>query len=85
MINFGSFAQRNALGQWSNDPSLDHIDHWSNESLSKVDLIDHWSEKGFAWMERHISDIQIRILPMERTLSYFVFYIINVTFHVTLE
>ena len=36
-------------------------------------------------MERHKSDIQIRILPMERTLSYFVFYIINVTFHVTLE
>ena len=85
MINFGSFAQRNALGQWSNDPSLDHIDHWSNESLSRVDLIDHWSENGFAWMERHKSDIQIRILPMERTLSYFVFYIINVTFHVTLE
>ena len=36
-------------------------------------------------MERHKSDIQIRILPMERTLSYFVFYIINVTFQVTLE
>ena len=31
MINFGSFAQRNALDQWSNDSSLDHADQWSDE------------------------------------------------------
>ena len=30
--------------QWSNDPSIDHVDQWSDESLSRVDLIDHWSE-----------------------------------------
>ena len=44
MMNFGSFAQRNALDQWSDDPSLDHADQWSDESLSRVDLIDHWSD-----------------------------------------
>ena len=66
MINFGSFAQRNALG-----PSLDHADQWSDESLSRVDLIDHWSENGFARKERHRSEIQIRILPKERTLSVY--------------
>ena len=70
MINFGSFAQRNALDQWSNDPSLDHADQWSDESLSRVDLIDHWSENGFAWKERHRSEILIRILSKECTLSY---------------
>ena len=69
MINFGSFAQRNALDQWSNDPSLDHADQWSDESLSRVDLIDHWSENGFARKERHRSEIQIRILPKEHTLK----------------
>ena len=81
MINFGFFDQRNALNQWSNDPSLDHADQWSNdpsldhadqwsdESLSRVDLIDHWSENGFARKERHRSEILIRILPKERTLS----------------
>ena len=68
MINFGSFAQRNALDQWSNDPSLDHADQWTDESLSRVDLIDHWSENGFARKERHRSEIQIRILPKEHTL-----------------
>ena len=57
MINFGSFAQRNALDQWSNDPSLDHADQWTDESLSRVDLIDHWSENGFARKERHRSEI----------------------------
>ena len=57
MINFGSFAQRNALDQWSNDPSLDHADQWTDESLSRVDLIDHWSENGFAQKERHRSEI----------------------------
>ena len=41
MINFGSFAPRNALDQWSNDLSLDHADQWSDESVSRVDLIDH--------------------------------------------
>ena len=69
MINFGSFAQRNALGWWSNDPSLDHADQWSDESLSRVDLIDHWSENEFARKERHRSEILIRILPKERILS----------------
>ena len=69
MINFGSFAQRNALDQWSNDPSLDHADQWTDESLSRVDLIDHWSENGFARKERHRSEILIRILSKERTLS----------------
>ena len=69
MINFGSFAQRNALDQWSNDPSLEDTDQWSDESLSRVDFIDHWSENGFARKERHRSEILIRILPKERTLS----------------
>ena len=69
MINFGSFAQRNALDQWSNDPSLDHADQWSNESFSRVDLIDHWSENGFAQKKRHRSEILIRIVPKECTLS----------------
>ena len=69
MINFGSFAQSNALDQWSNDPSLEDTDQWSDESLSRVDFIDHWSENGFAWKERHRSEILIRILPKERTLS----------------
>ena len=69
MINIGSFAQRNTLDQWSNDPSLDHADQWSDESLSRVDLIDHWSENGFARKERHRSENEIRILPKERTLS----------------
>ena len=59
MINFVSFAQRNALDHWSNDPSLDHTDQWFDESLSKVDLIDHWSENGFAWKEHHRSEILI--------------------------
>ena len=68
MINFGSFAQRNALDQWSNDPSLDRADQWSDESLSRVDLIDHWSENRFARKERHRSEILIRILLKERTL-----------------
>ena len=48
MINFGSLTQRNAMNEWSNDPSLDHADQWSDESLSRVDLIDHWSENGFS-------------------------------------
>ena len=69
MINFGSFAQRNAFDQWSNDPSLDHADQLSDESLSRVDLIDHWSENGFARKGRHRSEILIRILPKERTLN----------------
>ena len=69
MINFGSFAQRNALDQWSNDPSLDHADQWTDESLSRVDLIDHWSENGFARKERHRSEILIRILPKEHSLK----------------
>ena len=68
MINFGSFAQSNALDQWPNDLSLDHADQWSDEFLSRVDLIDHWSENGFARKERHRSEILIRILPKERTL-----------------
>ena len=59
MINFVSFAQRNALDHWSNDPSLDHTDQWFDESLSRVDLIDHWSENGFAWKEHHRSEILI--------------------------
>ena len=69
MINFGSCDQRNALDQWSNDPSLDHADQWSDESLSRVDLIDHCSENGFSRKERHRSEILIRILPEERTLE----------------
>ena len=69
MIYFGSFAQRNAFDQWSNDPSLDHADQLSDESLSRVDLIDHWSENGFARKGRHRSEILIRILPKERTLN----------------
>ena len=69
MINFGSFAQRNALNQLPSDPSLDHADQWSDESLSRVDLIDHWSENGFARKERHRSEILIQILPKERTLK----------------
>ena len=68
MINFGSLAQRNALDQWSNDPSLDRADQWSNESLSRVDLIDPWSENGFARKERHRWETLIQILPKERTL-----------------
>ena len=68
MIDFGSFAQSNALDHWPNDPSLDHADQWSDESLSRVDLIDHWSENGFARKERHRSEILIRILQKERTL-----------------
>ena len=71
LINFGSFAQRNALDQWSNDPSLDRADQWSNESLFRVDLIDHWSQNGFARKERHRSEIQIRILIKERTQSVY--------------
>ena len=63
MINFGSFAQRNALDQWSKDPTLDHADQWCDESLFRVDLIDHWSENGFARKERQRSEIQIGILP----------------------
>ena len=70
MINFGSFAQRNALDQQSNDPSLDHAHQWSDEFFSRVDLIDHWSEYGFARKEHHRSEIQIRILPHERTLKF---------------
>ena len=72
MINFGSFAQRNALDQWSNDPSLDHADQWSDESLSRVDLIDHWSENGFARKDNHRSEILIRILPKERTHTFYI-------------
>ena len=53
MINFGSFAQRNALG-----PSLDHADQWSDESLSRVDLIDHWSEMDL--LERNATDQKSR-------------------------
>ena len=68
MIIFGSFAQRNALDQWSNAPSLNHTDHWSDVSLSRVDLIDHWFKNGFARKERHRSEILIWILPKERTL-----------------
>ena len=68
MINFGSFAQSNALDQWPNDLSLDHADQWSDEFLSRVDLIDHWSENGFARKERHRSEILIRIPSKERTL-----------------
>ena len=47
-------AQRNALDQWSNDPSLDHSDQWSDKSLSRMDLIDHWSVNWFARKECHI-------------------------------
>ena len=67
MINFGFFAQRSALDQWSNDPFSDHADQWSDESLSRVDLIDHWSENGFTRKERQRSELLIRILPKERT------------------
>ena len=69
VINFGSFTQRNAPDQWSDDLFADHSDQWSDESLSKVDSIDHLSEKGFARKERHRSEILIRIPPKERTLS----------------
>ena len=72
-MNFPVTAQRNALDQWSNDPSLDHADQWSDESLFRVDLIDHLSEKGFARKERHRSEILIRILPRERTLFLYVY------------
>ena len=68
MINFGSFAQRNAFDQWFNDPSLNHADQWCDDSLSRVDLIDHWSENGFFRKERHRSEILIQILPKERIL-----------------
>ena len=71
MIDVGSFAQRNALDQLSNNPYLDRADQWTDESLSRVDLIDHWSENGFARKERHRSEILIRILPKERTLRFF--------------
>ena len=54
MINFISFAQRNALDHWSNDLSLDHTDQWYDESLSRVDLIDHWSEMDL--LERNTTD-----------------------------
>ena len=54
MINFISFAQRNALDHWSNDLSLDHTDQWFDESLSRVDLIDHWSEMDL--LERNTTD-----------------------------
>ena len=64
---------RNALDQWSNDPSLDRADQWSDESLSRVDLIDHWSENRFARKERHRSEILIRILLKERTLCQITF------------
>ena len=64
MINFGSFAQRNALDQWSNDPSLDHADQWSNESFSRVDLIDHWSENGFATDQKSWSGLSQRNAPL---------------------
>ena len=62
-------AQRVALDQWFNGPSLDHADQWSDESLSRVDLIGHWSENEFARKERHRSKILIRIFPKERTQS----------------
>ena len=75
MINFGSFAQRNALDQWSNDPSLEDTDQWSDESLSIVDFMDHSSENGFARKERHRSEILIRILPKERILSPEIVYL----------
>ena len=71
MIDVGSFAQRNALDQCSNDPYLDRADQWTDESLSRVDLIDHWSKNGFAQKERRRSEILIRILPKERTLRFF--------------
>ena len=71
MIDVGSFAQRNALDQWSNDPYLDRADQWTDESLSRVDLIDHWSKNGFAQKERRRSEILIRILTKERTLRFF--------------
>ena len=55
--------------RWINDPSSDRADQWSNKSLSRVDLINHWSENGFARKEPHRSEILIRILSKERTLS----------------
>ena len=55
--------------RWINDPSSDRADQWSNKSLSRVDLINHWSENGFARKEPHRSEILIRILSNERTLS----------------
>ena len=55
--------------RWINDPSSDRADQWSNKSLSRVDLINHWSENGFARKEPHKSEILIRILSKERTLS----------------
>ena len=72
MIDFRSFIQRNALDQWSNDPSLDHEDQWCNESLSRVDLIDHWSENGFAQKDNHRSEILIWILPKECTHTFYI-------------
>ena len=71
MIDVRSFAQRNALDQWYNDPYLDRADQWTDESLSRVDLIDHWSKNGFAQKERRRSEILIRILTKERTLRFF--------------
>ena len=55
--------------RWINDPSSDRADQWSDKSLSRVDLINHWSENGFARKEPHRSEILIRILSKERTLS----------------
>ena len=69
MINFRSFAQRNGLDQWSNNPSSNRADQWSDKTLSRVDLINHWSENGFARKERHRSEILIQITPKERTIS----------------
>ena len=66
LINFGSFAQRNALDQWSVFRSRRSMIH---KSLSRVDLINHWSENGFARKERHRSEILIQITPKERTIS----------------
>ena len=64
--------------RWINDLSLDHADQWSDESLSRVDLIDHWSENGFARKERHRSEILIRILPKERTLSQWEHFFLDI-------
>ena len=69
MINFRSFAQRNGLDQWSNNPSSNRADQWSDKTLSRVDLINHWSENGFARKEHHRSEILIQIIPKERTIS----------------
>ena len=68
-INFRSFAQRNGLDQWSNNPSSNRADQWSDKTLSRVDLINHWSENGFARKEHHRSEILIQIIPKERTIS----------------